>query len=134
MQDERPIAFASKSLTETEQRYANIEQEMLAVIFGCKRFHTCVYASEFIIKSDHKPLETFNKKNITAAPPRLQRMLLEIQGYDFQIRYKPGKEVMLAGGLSRLLNEPKTNLDMKIQYVHFTDHKMSELQRESARD
>ena len=137
MQDGRPIAFASKSLTETEQRYANIEREMLAVVFGCKRFHTYVYASEFIIESDHKPLETINKKNITAAPPRLQRMLLEIQGYDFQIRYKPGKEVMLADGLSRLPNKAKNkeiNLDIKIQYVQFTDEKMSELKRESARD
>ena len=110
---------------------------MLAVVFGCKRFHTYVYASEFTIESDHKPLETINKKNITAAPPRLQRMLLEIQGYDFQIKYKPGKEVMLADGLSRLPNKMKSkeiNLDIKIQYVQFTDDKMSELKRESSRD
>ena len=35
-------------------------------------------------------------KNLTAAPPRLQRMLLRIQGYDFTIKYKPGTEMPLA--------------------------------------
>ena len=87
LQDGRPIAFASKSLTPTEQKYANIEREMLAVVFGCKRFHTCVYAKGFTIESDHKPLEMIHKKNLGAAPPRLQRMLLETQGYEMQIKY-----------------------------------------------
>ena len=41
-QDGKPIAFASKALTDTEQRYANIEWELLAVVFGCERFHTYV--------------------------------------------------------------------------------------------
>ena len=71
LQEGRPIAFASKSLTEAEQRYANIEREMLAVVFGCKRFHTYVYASKFAIESDHNPLEVISAKNITCAPPRL---------------------------------------------------------------
>ena len=137
MQEGRPIAFASKSLTETERRYANIEREMLAVVFGCKRFHTYVYASHFTIESDHKPLEMISKKNITCAPPRLQRMLLETQGYDFDIKYRPGKEVMLADGLSRLPNVQKNkaiNLDLKIQFVQITEDKMTQLKRESARD
>lgn len=39
LQEGRPVAFASKALTDTEKRYANIEREMLAVVFGCERFH-----------------------------------------------------------------------------------------------
>ena len=137
LQEGRPIAFASKSLTEAEQRYANIEREMLAVVFGCKRFHTYVYASKFTIESDHKPLEMISAKNITCAPPRLQRMLLEVQGYDFNIKYRPGKEIMLADGLSRLPNRAKNkeiNLDIKIQFVQFAEDKMTQLRRESSRD
>ena len=43
----KPIAFASKSLTETEQRFANIERELLAVVFGCERFRTYIYGCAF---------------------------------------------------------------------------------------
>ena len=43
MQAGNPIAFASKSLNDCETRYANIEREMLAFVFGCERFHTYVY-------------------------------------------------------------------------------------------
>ena len=67
LQDGRPAAFASKSLTAAEQKYANIEREMLGVVFGCKRFHTYVCAKGFIIESDHKPLEMIHKKNMGAA-------------------------------------------------------------------
>ena len=56
MQAGKPIAFASKSMSDCETRYANIEREMLAVVFGCERFHTYVYGTRFTIESDHKPL------------------------------------------------------------------------------
>ena len=42
-QEDRPVAFASRALTETESRYANIEREMLAVVFGCERFHNFLF-------------------------------------------------------------------------------------------
>ena len=38
LQDQKPIAFASKTLTDTESRYANIQRELLAVVYGCERF------------------------------------------------------------------------------------------------
>ena len=83
--DNKIVAFASKRLTDTESRYANIERELLAVVFGCERFHTYVYRKEFQIESDHKPQENIQNKNIAQAPPRLQRMLLRLQPYDAQI-------------------------------------------------
>ena len=67
--DNKIVAFASKRLTDTESRYANIERELLAVVFGCERFHTYVYGKEFQIESDHKPLENIqNKKHCTSTP------------------------------------------------------------------
>jgi hypothetical protein len=58
-----------------EQRYANIERELLAAVFGCERFHTYVYGKHFTIESDHKPLEMIQQKPITTALPRLQRRM-----------------------------------------------------------
>ena len=63
-QDSRPIAFARRALTETESRYANIEHEMLAVIFGCERFHHFRFGQEVILESDHKPLENIHSKHL----------------------------------------------------------------------
>ena len=61
IQDDVPVAFASKSLTPTQQRYAPIEQEMLAVVFGCPRFHQYIYGKKVIVQSDHKPLEAIRR-------------------------------------------------------------------------
>ena len=57
LQNNKPIAFASKELTNAECRYVNIEREMLAVVFRAERFHTYIYGWSLMIKSDHKPLE-----------------------------------------------------------------------------
>ena len=63
LQNGKPIAFASKALTKTECRYANIEREMLAAVFGAERFHTYIYGRSFTIESDHKSLESISRKN-----------------------------------------------------------------------
>ena len=73
------IAFASKSLTDAETRYANIERKLLAIVFACQHFSTYLLGRSFIAESDHKPLEMIAMKNLANAPPRLQRMLLELQ-------------------------------------------------------
>ena len=95
LQKGKPIAFASKALTEMEQRYANIERELLAVVFGCERFKSYLYGWKFQVESDHKPLEMISIKNLIAAPPRLLRMLLPLQEYDLSIIYRPGRRILL---------------------------------------
>ena len=85
MNNNKIVAFASKTLSDAESRYVNIERELLAMVFGCERFHTYVYGKEFQIESDHKPLENIQNKNIALAPLRLQRMLLGLQPYDAKI-------------------------------------------------
>ena len=105
LHDDKPVAFASKALTNTETRYANIEREMLAVVYGCERFHTYLFGRNFTVHSDHKPLESIHLKHLTAAPPRLQRMLLRLQPYDLMIKYQPGKTMEIADALSRLSPE-----------------------------
>ena len=136
IQDGRPVAFASKSLSETEGRYANIEREMLAVVFGCERFHTYIYGQPFMVESDHKPLEMIQLKSLSAAPPRLQRMLLRLQNYNVHIKYKPGSQMLLADGLSRLPSPNNTHidLDINIHFAQFTTEKVSETRRATTAD
>ena len=100
VQNGRPIAFASKALTPAETRFANIERELLAVMYGCEKFHTYLYGRRFKVESDHRPLQHIHKKNLMKAPPRLQCILLRIQAYDCEICYKPGKEMVVADALS----------------------------------
>ena len=102
LQDGRPVAFASKSLTTTESNYSNIEREMLAIVFGLERFHHYAYGRHVTIESDHKPLESITKKSVSNAPPRLMRLLLRIQPYDCEVKYIPGKDIPVADALSRL--------------------------------
>ena len=109
MQEGRPIAYASKSLNETQQRYAVIEKELLAVVFACKKFDFYIYGkSKVKVESDHKPLETLYSRPINEITIRLQRMLMSLQRYDLDIQYKPGKEMYIADTLSRA---PEDNAD-----------------------
>ena len=105
MQEGRPIAYASKSLNETQQRYAVIEKELLAVVFACKKFDFYIYGkSKFKVESDHKPLETLYTRPINEITTRLQRMMMSLQRYDLDIQYKPGKEMYIVDTLSRAYN------------------------------
>ena len=72
LQDGQPIAYASKSLTDAETRYANIQRELLAIVFACQWFNTYVLGRPFTVESDHKPLEMIHQKSLASAPPRLQ--------------------------------------------------------------
>ena len=101
MQEGRPIAFASKSLTETEKGYAQIEKELYAIHFGLKRFHQMTYGRHVTVHSDHKPISAIMRKPLSAAPPRLSRMLLQLQKYSIHVIHKSGKEIPVSDCLSR---------------------------------
>lgn len=101
LQNDRPVAYASKTLTPTEQNYAQIEKELYAVLFSVKRFHQYVYGKPIRVQSDHKPLVAILRKPLHVAPPRLQRMLLQLQKYDIDLYHSPGKDIPVADALSR---------------------------------
>ena len=62
LQNGKPIAHASRALTSTETRYAQIEKERLATVFALERFHQYTFGRRTIVHSDHKPLEMIVKK------------------------------------------------------------------------
>ena len=102
LQEERPVAYSSRVMTQMEQNYAQIEKELLAIVYACEKFDQYIFGrSNVIVQSDHKPLETIFKKPIHSSPKRLQRMRLRLQNYDIQVVYKKGETMFLADTLSR---------------------------------
>ena len=90
LQKGKPIAYASRSLTDTKTRYAQIEKEMLAIVFSPKKFHQYTFGRQVIVRSDHKPLESILKKPLSSAPRCLQGMMMRLKKYNI------GKNFMLA--------------------------------------
>ena len=101
LQDDKRVCYTSRALTIAESRYAPIESEMLAVVFACRKFHQYIYSKSAFVETDHKPLQAISSKRVSQAPLRLQRMLLNLRGYDVEIRYIPGCKQVLADTLSR---------------------------------
>ena len=85
----------------SERNYAQIEKETLAIVFGTHRFHDYLYGNRFTVESDHKPLQPIFAKSTIKAPPRIQRFLLCLQRYDFDVEFTPGKCLYIVNTLSR---------------------------------
>lgn len=121
MQEGQPVGYASRALTDTEKSYAQIEKELLAVVFGVEHFHQFTYGRKVYVESDHKPLETIYMKPLHKAPKRLQRMLLRLQHYDLQLQYKKGSEMYLSDTLSRAYLDKTENARFEdILHADFT--------------
>ena len=87
-----PVAFASRALTPTEQRYSQIEREALAVKFGCLRFdHYLSGSSDFTVVTDHRPLIPLFRPG-SRPPPRIERMALRLQHLNLRLVYRPGPQ------------------------------------------
>ena len=108
----RPVAYASKALTPREIRYANIEREMLAVAWGCIKFHHYLHGRKFVCQTDHYPLEDIHLKHLSDAPLRLKRLLLKLQLYDITIKYVPVQKVPVPvpDALNRVSPSGKTEI------------------------
>lgn len=94
LQDNRPDAFSSRSLTDAETRYAQIEKEMLSIVHACTKFHHYILGKQVTVYNDHKPLEDIFKKSLLLTPMRLQ-------WYDINVKYRRGKDMELPDTLSR---------------------------------
>ena len=87
----RVVQYASRALSDAEQRYSQIELETLAADFACRKFHVFLYGKPFIVVSDHKPLEVIFNNPRHATSIRLQRMTVRMLYYEFRVEYRPGK-------------------------------------------
>ena len=102
---EKPIAFASRTLSPAEKKYAQLDKEALSIIFGVKRFQQYLQGRQFTIMSDHKPLEYLlgeNKPVPVLASARIKRWALILSAHDYKIQFRPGQQHGNADVLSRL--------------------------------
>ena len=102
---ERPISYASRTLSSSERNYAQLEKEALSLVYGVQRFHSYLYGRPFILYTDHKPLTAIlgaNKSIPPLAAARLQRWALLLAGYNYRIVFRPTHAHANADGLSRL--------------------------------
>ena len=101
--DWKPVFYASVSLTATEQRYAQVEKEALAVTWNCEKFQDYLPGlSTFTIETDHKPLlALLIAKLLDELTPRIQRFCMRLMRFSYDIVYTAGKDLMTANTFSR---------------------------------
>ncbi|XP_021364454.1 uncharacterized protein K02A2.6-like [Mizuhopecten yessoensis] len=107
---ERPVGYASRTLTAAEKNYSHLEKEGLAMIFGVKKFHQYLFGNHFKMYTDHKPLLGLlkeDKKIPEMAAARIIRWALTLAAYEYTLEYREGK-LNYADGLSRLPIEEKS--------------------------
>lgn len=138
---DKPVAYASRTLSDTESRYSTIEKELLAVVWATKHFRPYLYGRKFDIYTDHKPLEWLN--SLKEPNSKLMRWRLKMQEFDYNIKYKKGKLNANADSLSRIKinalnsdNENDDDVSMKVNvdkrdelaaYIKELEDKITEL-------
>lgn len=120
LQDSKPVAYASRSLTETETNYAQIEKELLSITFSLSKFHNYVYGQDIIINNDHLPLVSLVKKPIDKIKNnRLKRLRLKLLPYTFKLEYVPGSKLFIADLLARnIIQRPNSDDTDLTDVVH----------------
>lgn len=101
LQSGKPISFYSRCYTECQTRWAPIEKELFAICAAMEKYHQFVYGRRIVVETDHKPLVAIMSKDINKISARLQRMVLKLLKYDFEIKYIPGSQMYVADYLSR---------------------------------
>ena len=102
---ERPVAYASRTLSTAERNHGHLDKEALAVVFTVKKSHQFLYGRHFKIYTDHKPLLGLlhpEKATPLMASIRMQRWAWTLLAYEYELLYRPGNENGNADGLSRL--------------------------------
>ena len=113
----RPIACASRSMTDTEKRYAKIKKEALAATWACEKFATYVHilGMKFLIEIDHKPLiPLLGSKHLDSLPPKILWFRLQLSRFSYDITHVLGKLLYTADALSRAPSSSSVN-DVRLQ-------------------
>lgn len=141
LQNGKPVAYASRALSDAETRYTQIEKEMLAIVYALEKFNQFTFGRHVTVYSDHKPLEAILRKPLARAPRRLQGMIMRLQKYDLEVRYEKGTEMHIADSLSRAYlpsTEHPTVADFEqvnmASFLPISDQRLQEIRDETGRD
>ena len=129
---DQPIAFASKSLTDAETRYANFEQELLAIVFACQRFSMYLLGRSFVAESNHKPLEMIAIKNPGMCHHMFRGCCWNYRDTMWQSSIDQGRKCNWPMPLAAASQEIK--LDMRVDYIAFTKPWIEKLKDSTQRD
>ena len=144
----RPVFYASRSMTATEQRYAQVEKEALAATWACEKFADFLIGiPSFVLETDHRPLLALLKtKQLDELSPRIQRFRMRLMRYHYDIVYTAGKHLTTADALSRAPSGKPDDSDRKLEndttnFVHCimqsvpaTDKKLREIRDRQEED
>ncbi len=134
--EEKPIAFASRSLSSSEQNYSQIDKEALGLIYGVRKFHTYLYGRKFTMVTDHKPLTSIlgPRKGVSAvAAARLQRWALLLSSYTYDLEFRSTDHHSNVDVLSRLplpgkvedkISETKLYYSRQLSVLPITGHQI----------
>ena len=89
-QETNPVSYASRVLSPVKLRYFQTEQVALSILWACQKFHTHVYGTEFKVITDHKPLVSIFGKPRSNPPIRIERCVMKLLPYMFEVEYQPG--------------------------------------------
>nr|XP_042908526.1 uncharacterized protein K02A2.6-like [Parasteatoda tepidariorum] len=129
------VAYASRTLTPTEQRYAQIEKEALALTWACEKFSNYLMGTKFLLETDHKPLvPILTRKSLDDLTPRLQRLKMRLMRYSFDVFHTPGKNLCVADALSRAPHQQETpNLELEEEVEAFINQVLESVPMSSER-
>ena len=113
----RPIYYASKTLTNTESNYSNIEREMLGMVLSVLHFKHFTYGQQVTVITEHKPLIMLFKKNIEASSPRLSHMLIKIIDFNIELQHQEGSKMHLSYATSRFNTQDSNDARSKAKPI-----------------
>ena len=140
----RPIVYVSRTMTECEQRYAQIEKEALALTWACERLNQYLLGTRFLLETDHNPLvPLLSTKNLEELPI-IQRFRLRMMRYQYDIKHVPGKELNTADflsrsplpntGISELQEETEAYINLIVSHLPATDRRLTEIKEHQEKD
>ena len=123
---EKPIGFVSRTLTDTEKKYSQVEKEGLACVFGVSRFHTYLFGHKFTLVTDNKAIVSLFDPSRNVSPQasgRIQRWSLKLAMYQYTLKFRPTAQHANADALSRLpLPDKPDGVPLPGELVLLVDH------------